>query len=209
MIEAISHAADVFTRGNGNVRAGRSTRAARIAALLLAGFATAAASEPASRPLDPPVLLPDGTPFETWEASPEFSRTYYVDGALDQASDENPGTREAPFRTIQRAADVLQPGERVVIAAGVYRERVRPTRGGSGPTRMISYEAAPGADVIVRGSRVLSVPWVRAGEDQGSGLASTWRTTLPADLFADENPFHRVNLTPEQIDRCMPWAVPI
>jgi hypothetical protein len=39
-----------------------------------------------------------------------------------------------------------------VIAAGTYRECVRPARGGSSPDRMISYEAAPGATVIVKAS---------------------------------------------------------
>ena len=32
---------------------------------------------------------------------------------------------------------------------------------------------------------------------------------MPADLFPGENPFALVNLTDAQIDRCMPWAVPI
>jgi hypothetical protein len=41
---------------------------------------------------------------------------------------------------------VLQPGERVVVAAGVYRERIKPARGGSGPAALISYEAAPAVD---------------------------------------------------------------
>jgi hypothetical protein len=41
-----------------------------------------------------------------------------------------PGTRERPFRTIGKAAAVLQPGERVAIADGVYRgaERARTGR---------------------------------------------------------------------------------
>lgn len=38
---------------------------------------------------------------------------------------------------------LLLPGERVVIMTGVYRERIDPARGGAGPDKMISYEAAP------------------------------------------------------------------
>ena len=90
------------------------------------------------RSLTPPVLLPDGTEFLTWEQRPQFSKTYYVDGQHPAASDQNPGTRERPFATINQAAQVLQPGERVIVAAGVYRERIRPVRGGSGPEAMIS-----------------------------------------------------------------------
>ena len=98
------------------------------------------------RGLEPPVILPDGREFKTWEQPLRFDRTYYVDQSRTNASDTNPGTSERPFATINRAAQVLQPGERVVVAAGIYRERVRPARGGSGPDRMISYEAAPGAN---------------------------------------------------------------
>ncbi|HYN04711.1 MAG TPA: DUF1565 domain-containing protein, partial [Vicinamibacteria bacterium] len=35
-----------------------------------------------------------------------------------QGRDTNPGTREAPFRTIQRAADVAQPGDTVTVHEG-------------------------------------------------------------------------------------------
>ena len=59
------------------------------------------------------MLLPDGAEFKTWEAPLDFSRTYYVDGSSPAASDDNPGTRERPFATINRAAQALAPGERV------------------------------------------------------------------------------------------------
>ena len=64
----------------------------------------------------------------------------------------NPGSAAAPFRTINAAARRLQPGEKVVIHAGIYRECVRPARGGTDAEAMIAYEAAPGERVIVRGS---------------------------------------------------------
>ena len=73
--------------------------------------------------------LPDGTEFQTWEQPLQFSRTYYVDGSSPDADDNGPGTSDKPFKTISKAAAVLQPGERVVIAAGTYRECVRPARG--------------------------------------------------------------------------------
>src|SRR5688500_6935714 len=92
--------------------------------------------------------LPDGSQFTFWERPSTCTRTYYVDGASRRADDRGPGTRERPFRTIGKAAEVLQPGERVVIAKGTYRECIRPARGGSGPDKMISYEAAPGALVL-------------------------------------------------------------
>ncbi len=114
---------------------------------------------PSSMLVDPSAILPDGRPFVSWEKPLEFSRTYYVDQADARASDSNPGSKDLPFRTINRAAQVLQPGERVVIASGVYRERVDPARGGTGPERMVSYEAAPGAKVVVKGSRLVVGGW--------------------------------------------------
>ena len=37
---------------------------------------------------------------------------------MPQADDNGPGTKARPFRTINKAAQLLQPGERVVIAVG-------------------------------------------------------------------------------------------
>jgi hypothetical protein len=104
-------------------------------------------------------LLPDGSGFVSWERPLEFTRTYYVDNGNPKATDSNPGTRDLPFLTINRAAQVLQPGERALIMAGIYRERITPARGGTGPDKMISYEAAPGAKVVVKGSRLVKTGW--------------------------------------------------
>lgn len=78
--------------------------------------------------------------------------TYYVNGAI--GNDDNSGTQDRPFKTINKAALVLQPGERVVIASGVYREAVHPAQGGTGPDKLISHEAAPGANVVISGAMV-------------------------------------------------------
>jgi hypothetical protein len=105
------------------------------------------------------MLLPDGREFVSWERPLQFTKTYYVDNGNSRASDANPGTKELPFLTVNRAAQVLQPGERVIIMAGVYRERVDPARGGMGPEKMISYEEAPGAAVVIKGSRLVKTGW--------------------------------------------------
>ncbi len=60
--------------------------------------------------------MPDGTEFPMWEKPLHFTQTYYVDGQAKNADDNGPGTKDHPFRTINHAAQVLQPGERVVIA---------------------------------------------------------------------------------------------
>ena len=139
--------------------------------------------------------LPDGTQFASWEQPLTFSKTYYVDNSSPNADDSGPGDKTKPFRTINKAAQVLQPGERVVIAAGTYRECVRPARGGTGPGQMISYEAAPGAKVFVKGSEVLKDGWQqitvaeRFNAAPGTGITA-WRHELPNTLFPDSyNPF--------------------
>ena len=143
--------------------------------------------------------LPDGSEFPMWEKPLHFTKTYYVDGQARNADDNGPGTQERPFRTIGRAAQVLQPGERVVIAEGVYRECVRPARGGSGPEAMISYEAAPGAKVVIKGSAIVK-DW-RPGEGWNYGFdpatgkpVKAWELRLDPALFHGYNPFQLDNV---------------
>jgi alpha-N-arabinofuranosidase len=42
------------------------------------------------------------------------------------SSDASAGTGESLFRTIQRAADLAQPGDIMTVHAGIYRERNNP-----------------------------------------------------------------------------------
>ncbi len=140
--------------------------------------------------------LPDGTPYAAWEQPLRFSKTYYVDNGDAKADDNGPGTKARPFRTINKAAGLLQPGERVVIASGTYRECVRPARGGTSPSQMISYEAAPGAKVFIKGSEVLKDGWVRRsipvgfGGGRGRGgptepPVTVWRYAFTGAMFPD------------------------
>jgi len=125
-------------------------------------------------------MLPDGSKYKSWEKPLKFSKTYYVDQNHPSASDNNSGTEENPFKSINKAAQVLQPGERVVIASGVYRELIRPQSGGENPTKMISYEAAPGARVIVKGSRMVN--------NEG------WEPSTGFNLRNDEAPDTDINI---------------
>ena len=162
--------------------------------------AKGSASMPAAlsdKEVESTLRLPDGTEHVSWEQPLSFSRTYYVDSAAAAADDLGPGSRERPFRTIGKAAEVLEPGERVVIASGIYRECVRPARGGTGATKMISYEAAPGANVIITGSEILKEGWtsesIPIGRPQAGQTPTTvaaWQHELPWTLFPDGyNPF--------------------
>jgi hypothetical protein len=140
--------------------------------------------------------LPDGSEFTSWEQPLQFSKTYYVDNTATHADDNGPGSKARPFRTISKAAQILQPGERVVIASGTYRECIRPARGGTDPSHMISYEAAPGAKVFVKGSEILQGGWQQetvplgfrgpGGQPGGNTPGVTvWRHDLTGALFPD------------------------
>jgi Carbohydrate binding module (family 6)/Right handed beta helix region/Dolichyl-phosphate-mannose-protein mannosyltransferase len=55
-------------------------------------------------------------------------RSYYV---ATRGFDDDAGTLTAPFRTIQRCADIAEPGDTCFIRAGVYRETVSPAHSGT------------------------------------------------------------------------------
>ncbi len=139
-----------------------------------------------------PVHLPDGKLFEFWDDRTQYRKTYHVACESPFAADHNPGTPDKPFKTINHAAGILAPGEKVVIHGGHYRERVVPVRGGTGPDAMIAYEAAPGEQVVISGSRVWAARFVpsnlyRRSEDR---TVPIWMANPPTESFIDGyNPF--------------------
>ena len=70
-----------------------------------------------------------------WTAS---ARDIHVSEA---GSDSGPGTEARPYRTINQAASVAQPGDTVLVHGGTYREWVRPPRGGTGENHFRRLEA--------------------------------------------------------------------
>jgi alpha-N-arabinofuranosidase len=95
--------------------------------------------------------------------------------------DTDPGTAAAPFRTVQHAADVAQPGDVITVHAGVYRECIKPPRGGESDDKRIVYRAAPGEKVEIKGSEVVT-HWVKVQDD-------VWKVTLPNSFFGPFNPY--------------------
>ena len=81
-----------------------------------------------------------------------FLSTYYVSTG---GSDSNAGSLSKPFRSIQRAANLAQPGDTVFVRGGTYRETVRPMRSGSGSSP-IQFKAYNGEKVTVSGANVVS-----------------------------------------------------
>ncbi len=96
-------------------------------------------------------------------------------------SDSYPGTLAQPFRTIQRAANEAQPGDIVTVHKGTYRERIDPPRGGTSDSRRISYQAAKGEKVVIKGSEVVK-GWTRTEGD-------IWKAEIPNSVFGSFNPY--------------------
>ena len=109
-----------------------------------------------------PVCMPDGSHFPFWDDETHYQRTYHVACRHPAATDDGPGSETEPFASINHAAKVLQPGERVIVHEGVYRECVRPARGGQSASQMIAYQAAPN-ELVVASPELMS-------------SASAWRT---------------------------------
>ena len=152
--------------------------------------------------------LADGKPFEFWEQDVKYTSELFVDGSSAAASDDNDGSRDKPFKTIQAAADIAVPGTHIWIAPGEYREFVSPMRGGDGPDSMICYEAVEKGTVVIKASEVVtdfeeSTDWRRwghGGPTSSEGLdAQIWCHRLSPDMFRGYNPFCAVNILHDRL----------
>lgn len=156
---------------------------------------------------DASARLPDGTSFEFWETPCLYDRELIVDGGAPNASDDNPGTVAAPLRTINAAARLAEPGTRVRVRAGLYRECVRPARGGEGPGRMISYEAFGDGPVVISASEQVydftpSTGWrlqARPGDARDVSHVRVYRHDLDPEMFKGYNPFCAVNILHDRL----------
>ncbi|MEI7910788.1 MAG: carbohydrate-binding protein [Verrucomicrobiota bacterium] len=96
-------------------------------------------------------------------------------------NDANDGTASRPLRNIAAAAQLAMPGDTVSVHAGTYRERVNPPRGGESDAKRITYQAAPGEQVVITGSEPVN-GWQNVAGD-------TWKVVIPSKSFGDFNPY--------------------
>jgi len=71
-------------------------------------------------------------------------------------NDNNPGTMDAPWKTIQKAANSVQPGDVVCVRGGTYKERVTINVSGTAGA-YITFQSYPGETAILDGTG-LTVP---------------------------------------------------
>ena len=114
-------------------------------------------------------------------------RVFWVAQNQTGASDQNPGTKQKPWKTISRAAKrgVLKPGDAVIVRRGTYRETIKPWEGGRRGKR-ITFAAYPGDKVVVTGAEPLGSGWERSG--------NAWKHTgikaLPSPKYENKGFVH-------------------
>ena len=96
-------------------------------------------------------------------------------------SDSASGSHARPYLTINKAASIAQPGDTVSVHAGTYREWVKPIHGGTDDGKRITYRAAPGEEILIKGSERIT-SWTH----QAGGI---WKVELPNSFFGEYNPY--------------------
>lgn len=91
------------------------------------------------------------------------------------------GTQEAPLRTISKAAQLAEAGDTVIVHQGEYREWVKPARGGHSNICRITYKAAEGEKVVIKGSERITCWELVDG--------TVWKAVLPNTFFGHYNPY--------------------
>ncbi|MCX6231208.1 MAG: right-handed parallel beta-helix repeat-containing protein [Bacteroidetes bacterium] len=96
-------------------------------------------------------------------------------------NDKNDGSVLNPFRTINHAAQLAMPGDIITVHGGVYREQIIPPRGGISENERITYRAAKGEKVEIKGSEIIK-GWQKLDND-------CWVVKIPNSFFGNFNPY--------------------
>lgn len=108
---------------------------------------------------------------------PSNGNTYYV---ATTGSDTYPGTEAQPFKTIQKAADVVAAGATVLIKAGTYSGEVSVTTSGS-VNNYITFKNYGSDTPVLNGGFVVKASYIRI---KGLTLQNTLSTSI---LISGEN----------------------
>lgn len=114
-------------------------------------------------------------------------QTLHVDQRHPQASDNNPGSSEQPFRTISGALNsgLIGPGDTLTVAGGIYREELNPRTGGSGPDARVVIRARDDEDVVISGADPIGSP------EQVDGTTWVVNDYEPLDFYGDDYVYQR------------------
>ena len=95
-----------------------------------------------------------------------------------KGSDDNPGDKSRPFKTIQKCAELVQPGSTCWLREGTYRETVHPPTSGT-KTEPITFAAYNQEQVTISGTELVN-NW---SKDRGSIYRA--EIDLPVDSYSD------------------------
>ncbi|WP_132217716.1 DUF1565 domain-containing protein [Mariniflexile fucanivorans] len=99
-------------------------------------------------------------------------------------NDFNTGTKEAPFKTISKAAKIAQPGDVITVHEGVYREWVNPAYAGMNDLNRIVYQAAENENVWIKGSEEIKT-WKKH-------KGTVWKVVINNTFFGEFNPYQEI-----------------
>ena len=94
--------------------------------------------------------------FADWKLQEKSGKTYYVSKGCNSC-DDNDGSYEKPFKSIQKAASVAQAGDTVIIRGGTYNEIIAPKNNGT-VSNPIVFKAAEGEKVTLSAGAELGSP---------------------------------------------------
>lgn len=125
--------------------------------------APAPAPEPAPDPGPPPEQVPDP------DAPPAVPGDTFV--VATNGSDHNPGSEQAPFRTIEKGLRTAGPGDLLLLRGGTYQERIQsPTLQAGTASQPVHVYAYPGERPVVQG-----VLWLKRPHHwHFNGINVTW-----------------------------------
>lgn len=92
---------------------------------------------------------------------------YYVDQNHPAASDTNPGTEALPWLTLDKAAAAAQPGDTILVKAGIYIDqnprwdnpgKFTPAHSGT-PGQPITFRSEPRGAAVIRGLTTQQPAW--------------------------------------------------
>ncbi len=107
-----------------------------------------------------------------------MNKEYHVS---KKGSDFNDGSINAPFLTIDKAAQTANYGDTVIVHEGTYREWVKPHNGGNDEQSRVVYKAANGEKVIIKGSEIID-NWQKVD-------STVWKAVVDNKIFGDYNPY--------------------
>lgn len=127
-------------------------------------------------------------------------KEYFV---ATNGNDSNAGTLAAPFRTIQKCANVAQAGDTCTIRAGTYREVVTPARSGSAGSP-ITFRAYAGEAVTISGAQMIT-GWTQVSGNLYSAPMAWTVNTRSGEQVLNDQVFWGGQMLPEARWPNIPW----